>query len=383
MRTAPAVWRILRPAGCLALAAVSLAAYLGERRLWDPRGLPAAGPYLPSSTTEEEALRDEPANPYAWCAAAEAAASEDRFEQADYLIRRAQELGPREPSILMRAANFHFTHGDARAALESASRILAFVSHYDAIIFSYYRRFDIPADDVLAAGLPDSPRAWQSYFAHALTWAEPDRAAKIWAAAAARGYASRAEENHYVQYLLDRRRGREAISAWKGRPGVKYPVDNYIFNGSVEEELTGNAFDWNLAETQGVRLRRVSGDARQGNWALAVEFSGEHNVSYYQNVQTAWLPPGAYRFQVYARTLELTTDQGIYLRIADYEAPRRLYARTAQFTGTNDWTPAQADFSVGQGGALVRIQICRDASMKIDNKIRGVAWIDEASLRRR
>jgi hypothetical protein len=378
--------RILLAAFALLVALLSLVALLAHLDILNPQEVPVFANYLPFARNDEEALRKDPANPYLWCAAAESLAAAGKKERARYAVERCAELAPNHATILMRVTNFYFSEGDNESALKHAARILKIVPDFDSIIFGSYRRLDIPVDQVLATGLPGDGRAWQAYFQDLLSWAKPEQAAEVWEALGRNGFASSGVLNRYVEYLIQKRMYETAAATWAARLGEgrgAYLEREFLFNGGFEHEFSGNAFDWRLTEASGVEVARFTGGGRQGSSSLRLEFSGEENVAYSHTVQTAWLPAGSYRFRAHARSEDLTTDQGVYFRIVDQEASQRLDMRTEQLTGTNPWTALELNLVTGGPGALVRVQLCRDASFKIESKIRGTAWIDDVSLARR
>ncbi|MGH9678351.1 MAG: hypothetical protein ACRD4Y_00210, partial [Candidatus Acidiferrales bacterium] len=89
---------------------------------------------------------------------------------------------------------------------------------------------------------------------------------------------------------------------------------------------------------------------------------------------------GQYRFHAFVRTDSLTTDQGIRFHIVDPEAPARLDQVFGQFTGSNPWSEVNQDIVVGPETKLLQVQVIRQPSLRFDNKIGGVAWIDELKL---
>jgi hypothetical protein len=54
---------------------------------------------------------------------------------------------------------------------------------------------------------------------------------------------------------------------------------------------------------------------------------------------------------------------------------------TEQLRGTNDWTRLEARCRIGAGTRRIVVEVCRRASGKFDNKIKGEAWVDDVSLK--
>jgi hypothetical protein len=91
-------------------------------------------------------------------------------------------------------------------------------------------------------------------------------------------------------------------------------------------------------------------------------------------------PNTPYRFIAYARSEEITTDQGP--RIAVYDAFDRaaLSLETDNLMGTSAWQEQKLEFRTGPKTQLLIVQIVRPPSRKFDNQIAGTLWLDDFSL---
>ena len=111
-----------------------------------------------------EALRRDSASPYRWSDLAEAYLQAGLEEDARYCSRQAVRQGPHIPSILLRAANFHFMTGERQAALELGARCLAAFRDFDEVIFHQYLRMGGGISDILRYGIPPEHPAARSFF---------------------------------------------------------------------------------------------------------------------------------------------------------------------------------------------------------------------------
>ena len=114
-------------------------------------------------------------------------------------------------------------------------------------------------------------------------------------------------------------------------------------------------------------------------WSLRIQFNGTANVDFHHISLNAVVPPGRYRFHARIRTEHLTTDQGLFFRIADPEAPNRLTAETTPVLGTSDWHDIQSVFAVGPTTRFIEISVNRRPSLRFENKINGTIWIEGLS----
>jgi hypothetical protein len=331
----------------------------------------------------QRALRQEPASPFGWCDLGEAFLETGQREKARYCFEQAQLLAPNIPVIWMRAMDFHFRMGETGAALQSSAKVLRIVPDYDEPIFQYYDHH-IPAVSDVLPYLGDDRRASQAYFSHILKAERAEDAGIAWKRLRERSFTDDRLAAAYVDLLLKHRmfaRVMETWAAYEGGRGGDYPDSNLLFNGDFENEPTGAALDWKISEVSGAETFRDQSYAKSGKYSLHIVFRGVENVDYGHAVQVVCVRPGEYQLQAFARTAQLTTNEGIRLHIFDPESTARLDVYTEQLTGTNDWTRTESRFRVPAGTNLIKIQVCRRPSSKFDNKIRGDAWVDAMSLR--
>jgi len=348
-------------------------------RLWAGR-LEGSGGAIETFVT---ALRRDPASPYRWCELGEALLEAGRIDQARYCFRRGVTLGPGTPSVLMRAANFHFRLGENPAALAYTIRVLEMTPEFDYVIFSSYSRLGVSVEEALARGVPQDRRAAQAFLRYlieqgALAGAEP-----VWRWALEHAFVDDRLAADYAGFLLSQRQHDAALRAWAAHFGPRspgFPQANRLFNAGFESDLTGATFDWRFERLAGVEVERDNSTSAVGRWSLRVRFEGLENLSFQHVSQRAVVHPGPWRLAAQVRTSELTTDQGIGFQIIDAEAPGRLDVKSARWLGTRDWTKVGFGFTIPERTRLVEVRLVREASLKFDNKIRGTAWIDEVRL---
>lgn len=329
------------------------------------------------------ALERDPASPYRWCDYGEALLAAGERERAGRAMERGMALGPAAAPVVMRGVNFAFRTGDEAGALRQGRRLLALAPEYEDTVFTAWERMGLPANAVLAAGLPDR-RSGQAYMRRMLGKRDFDAAAGAWAWLRGQHFADDKLADAYAGALVAGHRYAEAWQGWTAYAAARepgYPERNAIFNGSFEREAAGAVFDWRMDACEGAAAARVADRAAEGKESLRLVFDGSSNVRYGHVSQRAVLAPGAYRLEARVRTEEITTDEGIGLRVADAENATLLDARTERLTGTHEWTLLAVSFSVRAGTRLVEVRVVRDASLKFDNKLGGTAWVDGVVLR--
>ena len=320
-----------------------------------------------------EALRRDPASPYRWCDLGDALFAAGAQEEARSCFARAVDRGPSLSQVLWRAGQFYLKLNDYPNALRCMTRILEKSGEFDSFIFEAYA--GIPVAGVLDHGLPAAARPAQAYLRTLLRDPEATGTAQVWNWILSRSLADDRLAADYINFLLnhqDYENARDSWAAYLGPPKGPYPQSNSLFNGGFEFEPAGSGFDWKVSELEGVKVSRDSDVRHSGGWSLRLSFDGEGNPAYRNVAQLAVLKPGNYRFEAYLRSSEITTDKGVGIRIGD--------EKTAELLETNDWTKVEKDFAVEKETKIVRVEIFRDRSLKIDNKIKGTFWIDDAQI---
>ena len=66
--------------------------------------------------------------------------------------------------------------------------------------------------------------------------------------------------------------------------------------------------------------------------------------------------------------------------IVDPKDPQHLDLLTPNETGTLPWTLEQIDFTTGAQTHLILVRLARKSSERLDNKLRGTAWIDDVTI---
>jgi hypothetical protein len=345
----------------------------------------ASGP--PTAVTLRTlAVLNDPASPFRWCDLGQGWLREQALDQARFCFRRAEELGPRNPAILMQVANFHFQLNEPGAALARTSRILDLVREYDNSIFGSHARFNVPLETVFANGIPAKKAAAQAYLHFLFAAGEIEDTRRAWQWAAARSLLDDALASGFVNRLWSQKRFRAAVDYWGGYLAPRrtdYLQPNLLYNGDFETEPGRCALDWQIEPIDDVQIARDPDVKYHGGYAMRLTFRGQANLDFHQFRQTTAPPPGAYRLQAHVKSEGLTTDQGVRLRIYDPESPARLDTATEPLLGSTDWRFLEKTIEVGPATRIVAVEVVRKPSLKFDSKIAGTLWLDGLSLVRR
>jgi O-antigen ligase len=333
-----------------------------------------------------KALRREPAAPHRWCDLGDAMLASGSPEQARYCFSNALALGRNVPPVLIRAAQFYHAVGENERALEQTSRVLEKSTSDDSLVFDWYTAEKVPVAEVLTNGLPGGPRSAQAYLRYLAKLGRFTEAAQVWQWAISHRYADDNLAQDYVNYLAAGRKYQDAAQTWALYLGDRrngYLQSNWLWNGGFESEPSGLALDWRIENPDNAAITRLdSAVAHSGSRSLRIDFAGKENVNYSQTAQTAVVTPGAYRFEAFVRTMDITTDRGIGFHIYDPEMPARLDLQTEHLVESNDWRKIEQTVRVPAGTRLVSVVVTRVPTLRFDNKIAGTAWIDGVVLRK-
>jgi tetratricopeptide (TPR) repeat protein len=328
-------------------------------------------------------LQRDPQDPHRWADLGDAFLKAGKKEDARYCFGQVLVLAPRSAVFLLRVADFYFQIGENQEALPITAHILGLIPDYDSVIFSDYIRSANGAEEVLRFGLPEDRRATKSWLEFLIQAKRLGDAQRTWDWVVGHGYSDNVLAGEYAEFLILQGHPDLAASAWAQHMGARaddYDKSNYLFNGDFESDPAQSPFDWNVARTEGADADRDCTTALMGKCSLRINFAGTQNLGFAVASQLAFVRPGTYRFRAFIRTEALTTDQGIRFRLSDAEVPTRLDEVFGQFTGTSPWSEVNHELVVPPGTRLLRIEVIRQLSQKFDNKIGGVAWIDDAEL---
>jgi O-antigen ligase len=332
-----------------------------------------------------EFLSRDPANPSRWEDLGDSLQKAGDTALASRCFQRAVALGPRIPSTLFRAARFHFELDEKELALDLMSRTLKGNPGFSDQVFSEYDRVGVATSDVVLHGLPDDATIWRSYLRRQLktdpevSAAAPTPADVVWEAVVRGKYADETLANEYVEFILRSRGPEAALESWARFKEHDFVRDR-IFNGDFESDPTHVRFDWRLDPVSGVAVEFDRTVAYHGQRSLRLRFDGSANMGELGVQQQVYLPPGTFRLRAYVRTSDITTDQGIFIRVVNVEGPGTLEAVTTSLRGSNDWTLLETVFEAPLKGGLVRVGPARKRSLKFDNLVRGIAWVDHVSI---
>jgi hypothetical protein len=330
-----------------------------------------------------ESLIRDPSSAYRWIDFSQVLAQQGRLNQASYCMARAVDLGHGSADVLDEAGNFYLLYGDPRVGLRDLARVLQMTRNFDQQIFNLFDARKVTVDDALEYGMPLEKLPVQGYLRYLMEQDQMAGAEKAWRWMTGHQLIDKQIAAEYCNFLFNQRQFSQSAEEWASAVGGSTPdyrSKQFLYNGDfADEPLPGATFDWRVTPMDHVGVGRDC-EPQPGRCSLRVQFDGLENVDFNNVSQIVVLDPGSYRFQVFVRTDNLTTDQGMLVEVEDGENAGHLDVESPELKGTLDWQEIQVPFTVAPVTNFIQINLRRHASLRFDNKISGTAWFRQASL---
>jgi hypothetical protein len=319
------------------------------------------------------ALAQMPANPLLWCTYGELLALENRKEAAAS-YDRAVELGPHMAPVLMRTANFDFTHSRLQHGLVMTRQILFETSAFDQILFSYLTTLKVPTPSVLGRAVPAQERPARSWLQWLASAGSEPEVRDAWKWSLEHGFVDETSAVGLTKTLWEHgwyAAAQQIWLEWLGNHGGDYLRVERVWNRKFELTPTGSPFDWTI----GTLPDSVSVERNNG---LIIRFLGTENLEFSQVRQFVTVKPGPYRFSVELEAEGLTTDQHPLFHISAISPSASIATVPIE---NRSRTTLHHEFIVPPGATALQIQIERHPSDHFNNKISGTVHVYAVSLK--
>jgi hypothetical protein len=315
-------------------------------------------------------------NPFVWCTYADSLASGGERDKASAAFDTAVTLGPNMPPVLMRAANFDFTHDRIDEVISLSNRILRETDAFDQVLFSYLTHSGLEASSYVDRAIPKAPRPAQSWLAWLGVHGSDEQVRETWAWMKQNNLIDEktAEDTSWALW----RRGsfrvaREVWFDWLVPNEKDGPRSELLLNSQFQERSTASPFDWVITTSPSVRLSYHQG--------LQVGFTGSDNPDLLIQ-QFTGIDAGRYRFSAEIESEELSTEDRPFFRIVDAVDPKRLNIRTDPIDENQARRIVVLNFTVPPGTEAIAVQLVRTKSERFDGKIEGSLHAYQVSLTR-
>jgi hypothetical protein len=168
-----------------------------------------------------------------------------------------------------------------------------------------------------------------------------------------------------------------------GLADLQGPSASVLWDGGFESGITGGGFSWSFPQTfrSGVQVLTDTREKHSGNQSLRLVFDGSSNVTFNGVCHLVPVQPStSYRFSAWVKTKALTSDQGIRFQLRSVSTQDYSFASTSDVHGTQPWTLVELPWSSGKDVQRMQVCVARAPSDQDDNRIRGMAWVDDVAL---
>ena len=194
----------------------------------------------------------------------------------------------------------------------------------------------------------------------------------------------------YFDYLIANKEYAEAKGLWKAivsrfyddQPEMARQRSELFWNGDFRFlDVFEGGLEWRISKN----LPKAS-HAAVSTWrglgqnnSLWLHFTGEANVTFFHVRHFLFVEPGkTYRLRYHVNALNITTDEGPYVKITVKTDPA-VITKGQVIRNSGDWQ-LEDEFYVPSSAQWAEVAICRDSSSKLGNRIKGDVWFDDFVL---
>jgi tetratricopeptide (TPR) repeat protein len=349
---------------------------------FDNEDLPLAISYY------RRALQINPNSPYYKLDLASALETAGNNDEADREFQAAQAAYPVSAEVSWKYGNFLLRRNRLPEAYAQIHHAVVADPTRIPLAISRVWHSDPDVHLLLDQVLPDTPEGYSDAVAFLAGEQNPTAAAQAWNRLVAKDPHTDWKRSFVLtDMLVAQEKFDQAEAVWRQAVAMDagtasgYSGNSLVYNGGFERDIADGGFGWRLTETLGVDFDYDPDEKHSGSRSGRLTFDGSKNLSYVGLSQFVLVAPGTrYRFQGFLRTDQISTESGIRFEILDPKNPKDLDVFTTNETGTIPWTMEQAEFTTGPQTHMIAVRVARKPSERLDNKIRGSAWLDDVSL---
>jgi tetratricopeptide (TPR) repeat protein len=302
----------------------------------------------------------------------------------------AKRAYPLSAEVSWRYANFLLRQGDLDAAFGEMRRAVETEPKRGAEALSRALSAEPNIDLVIDRVLPPLSDAYTGAIFDQVSEGHTANAVLLWNRLAAlhpKLLPLQSYTYYLVTALLREKQVAEAQRIWKqaadfaGFGNLAGPGDSLVWDGGFESGIFGSGFVWALpGGAQGVQFSFDTREKHSGNQSLRLLFNGRYNLGLHGPcAEVAVQPLTPYRFSAWLRTQSVTTEQGIRFQLRAI-GTQDTATVTNDLRGTQPWINVETSWTSGKNVQEMQVCVARLPSQEFDDKIQGIAWVDDVSL---
>jgi len=301
---------------------------------------------------------------------------------------KAKKAYPLSAEVSWRIGNFYLRQGELELAFAQIRESVAADPSRGAEAFSRCLRVEPNIKTVLALALPENPAVYLDIIHDLSDEGRTTEALIVWDRLAAMQPSFSLDQIYpLIGALRNKQEIVDAARVWKqsvefaGMAQLGDPPASVLWNGGFESAFHNSGYAWFYdGNMRGVQIQQDASEKRSGMQSLRLTFDGKSDITFADVCHAVpVLPLTAYQLSAWIQTRDLTTDQGVRLRIQG-SGPDSTPALTSEIHGTQSWTELEIPWTAGAEAREAQVCIARLPSDQPDNRIRGTAWIDDVSL---
>lgn len=316
--------------------------------------------------------------------------TEENVPAARDAFLHAKSAYPLSAEIAWRYANFLLRQGDLDAAFLEMRRAVQTEPKRGAEALSRALSAEPNIDLVLDRVLPSVSDAYTGAIFDQVSEGHTANAVLVWNRLAALHPKLPLQTYTYylVMALLREKQVAEAQRVWKqaadfaGYSNLPGPADSLLWDGGFESGVFGAGFAWALpGGLQDVQFSFDTREKHSGSQSLRLLFNGRHNLGLNGPCAEVSVQPSTdYHFAAWVKTLSITTEQGIRFQLRPVGTQDNATVQTSDLRGTQPWTNIATSWTSGKNLQEMQVCVARLPSQEFDDKIQGIAWVDDVSL---
>ena len=307
-----------------------------------------------------------------------------RIKDAENAMERALRLNPKNPAVMWEAGVFYLINGNVDSAVTTLREVVLLKPEKQEEVYDMLWKLPLDSQYILKKFLPHSYPYYKRYLFYLISAERVKESNDLW-----KMMKEVTEEDEvflkYTDFLISKHSYDEAETIWKDFIGKRVTgkiedQPSLLWNGSFEFKMLNGGFDWKIGEAEGVSIFLDNDTHIRGGRSLGFTFDGKHNPGITVASQMVRVIPKAkYLLRGYVKTDSLTTTNGVFFSVEGHNC-KGMYKKSDVITGNNFWREVAVEFETPPDCSALSVNIRREKSDKLDNKIGGTAWVDGISL---
>jgi tetratricopeptide (TPR) repeat protein len=304
-------------------------------------------------------------------------------------FRHAKKSYPISADVSWRYGNFLLRQGDQATAYAELNRAIAGDPRRAPAAFSRAYRSNPNIEQILKELLPADQQVYLAVIGEAAVSKQFAVAQTVWAQLMTlHPKLTFSNVDSLAKPLMEDREYLEARRVWDQGvstmvlPPLFQPQLSVVWDPSFESGANGSAYSWFFRPIdQGVSIAIDRTEHTNGQQSLRLSFDGKHNPDLDVACTLANVQPSTnYYFSGWIKTKEITTENGVELRIRPRISSKPGVTTTRELHGTNPWTELDLQWSSPADTRSVQICVAREPSDNPEVRISGMAWVDDVNL---